>query len=304
MSETNTSWNARLEGSWSTTQATTHPEPAFAPNHHHQADAPDPTTTNPPTPTRTVETLPLHPKARAACSSDDALDLGLSDDALDLEGGDEDIRDPEEGEEGGRRVAGGRRATQLAAVDSAPQVQREEADEREYGKDDDAEAEAARLDDEVGLARVCLEEVLHRGQVAVLGCPLLLDRSALLDGGPVDGTDGPREAQAQEDVDAVGAGDVADASIGGGLGRGRGLGGEQVGHARAEGDEGDGGDAGVEAAHATEEAGEVANDNGHDGDEGQADGEGRPAAAEGNGRHKGEGDLVRGRRRVRVRGSD
>ena len=95
----------------------------------------------------------MHPKARAACSSDDALDL---------EGGDEDIRDPEGDEEGEGHVAHGLGATQLAAVDFAPQVQREEADEREDGEDDDAEAEAARLDDEVGLARVFLEEVLHR----------------------------------------------------------------------------------------------------------------------------------------------
>ena len=48
---------------------------------------------------------------------------------------------------------------------------------------------------------------------------------------------------------------------------------------------------GLEAAHATEEAREVAHDDRHDRDEAQAHKEGRPAAAEGDGRHEGEGDL-------------
>ena len=107
----------------------------------------------------------------------------------------------------------------------------------------------------------------------------------------VDGGHKPWKPKTQEDVDGVGAGDVADGVVGVLLADGGGFAGEGVWQRRAERDERDGGDAVLEADEAAEDTGEVADDGGQDGDHEEGEDEAEPAAGHARGRHQREEDL-------------
>ncbi len=107
----------------------------------------------------------------------------------------------------------------------------------------------------------------------------------------VDGRNQPGKSQTEEDVDGVGSGDVADGVVGVLLAHGGGLAGERVGQRGAQGDEGDGGHAVLESDEAAENAGEIADNGGQDGDHDEGEKEAEPSAEQARWRNQGEHDL-------------
>mmetsp|Transcript_72695 Transcript_72695/g.157112 ORF Transcript_72695/g.157112 Transcript_72695/m.157112 type:complete len:831 (-) Transcript_72695:130-2622(-) len=182
--------------------------------------------------------------------------------ADDDEGGHDDVDHPEGDQDTEADPLEQRGAAELAAADLPPGGQHHDRDEGAAAEDSDADAQVPRLD---------LED-------AVLALP-------------VDGGHEPGQAQAEEDIHGVAAGDVADRGVGVGvLGRG-GLGGEGVGERGAEGDDGDGRDLGGDAEAAAHEVREVADEGRDDADRHQRGEEAEPAVAVVRGRDAGKEDL-------------
>mmetsp|Transcript_25247 Transcript_25247/g.75097 ORF Transcript_25247/g.75097 Transcript_25247/m.75097 type:complete len:656 (-) Transcript_25247:102-2069(-) len=182
--------------------------------------------------------------------------------ADDDEGGHDDVDHPEGDQDTEADPLEQRGAAELAAADLPPGGQHHDRDEGAAAEDSDADAQVPRLD---------LED-------AVLALP-------------VDGGHEPGQAQAEEDIHGVAAGDVADRGVGVGvLGRG-GLGGEGVGERGAEGDDGDGRDLGGDAEAAAHEVREVADEGRDDADRHQRGEEAEPAVAVVRGGDAGEEEL-------------
>lgn len=112
---------------------------------------------------------------------------------------------------------------------------------------------------------------------------------------PVEGSDQPRQSQAQENVDGVGAVDVANGAVSSLLSDGRLLGGEGVRHGGPQGHQRDGGDRIFQANQAAEDGGQVAYDGGQKADDRQRHDEGRPAAEVLSWRDEGEENLREGK---------
>lgn len=144
------------------------------------------------------------------------MSLEVNDDvSVDLQRGDNDVRDPKRQEEDSGEVLGSVGASELRLAEDAKEATEHQKADAQDGSDrvkEDAEAESARRDVEDG-ALCCV----------------------------VDGCDNPWESKTEEYVDGVGSGDVPDGVVGVAFGDGRGLGGEGVGERGAEGHEGDGG---------------------------------------------------------------
>ena len=95
---------------------------------------------------------------------------------------------------------------------------------------------------------------------------------------PVDDGDDPGQAQSQEDVDGVGAVDVADGTVGRLLSQRRLLGGEGVRHGGAQGHQRDGRHRVLQADQTAEDGGQVTDDGGEHTDHRQRHDESWPAA--------------------------
>jgi len=147
-----------------------------------------------------IQQLPARRRVRSPWSGHHVGGLEAFDVAVALHRRHEDVEQPEDHEQAGRHVFELGRTTQLAADGRRPaQQHRHDADERACAEDGHGEAKRAGLHFEV---------------VAL--------------GGVVDGGDRPRDADAEEHVDGVTAGHVADRRVGVFVVDGRHLAGERV----------------------------------------------------------------------------
>lgn len=132
---------------------------------------------------------------------------GHLDDVVGLQGGEGDVEEPEEDQEGDAADAGPEGSTELSLaehVQVAAHHQQHDGQQGHHGVDDHAEAQCARR---------------HHEDAAL--------------GRVVQGGDHPRQAQTEEHVHGVAAGDVADGVVGVLLLHGGSLAGERVRQRRA-----------------------------------------------------------------------
>lgn len=123
---------------------------------------------------------------QCCCVNFSRFSLKASDVAVGFQAGEEDVEEPQAQEQQAGDQARPPRAAELAADGRpAPEHQHAHADESENGEERDGEGQRARVHLEL-----------------------------LPQGPPVDGGHRPRHADAQEHVDGVAAGDVADGRVG------------------------------------------------------------------------------------------
>merc|ERR1719336_755547 len=197
------------------------------------------------------------------------LGKGVSYIAIGLKGRENNIEEPEEEKDGGGDVLEHSVAAKLGALpvlaedgQEPPGHDQADGDHRADDVDRHREGQSARLH----------LEAIGTGEM-------------------VTGSDDPGKTKAEEDVDGVAAGDVADRVVRVLLVHGRGLAGEGVREGGAQGHEGDRGHFVLQADQASKDAREVAHDDHNDPDEQERDEKAGEASEQSSWRDEGEDDL-------------
>jgi len=185
------------------------------------------------------------------------------DDSVGLHGRDGDVGDPEADKDGGGDGLDGLGTAQLAAHGGvAPDQQDADGDQSLHAENGHGEAQASGLDEEL----------------FTLGCP-------------VDGCHGPRDADAEEDVDGVGTGHVADRVVGSLVLDGSHFTGESVRNRCAESHEGNGIDGILKENEAAQVTGNVTDNSSANTNHGNGNDEARVTVGNACGWNDSEHDL-------------